>query len=311
MLIKSRKRGFTAIELMVVVAIIGVLVALMVPAVGGVRESARRSQCQDNLHNVIIALHNYEGAHKGLPPGFIHQVPNHSNYGWQAMFLPYVEQKPLYDLIRPGNPGLADALTNAKKAKALQSKVEFLVCPSEKGAATNSHFVAFDSDDEPHELALSSYVGNNGSDLIPREWSTKDHRLHVRPPKGIFGPNVSTRFGSITDGTSNTIGVGERTWTLKNGKDVNKCGAAIYAGVIGDGKVINQRAILGSSAFGVNSVKGDEKTVHCESGISSAHPGGAQVGVLDGKVSFLSEEINQELLDNLFVKDDGNAAYLP
>ena len=63
----TRSRGFTLIELLVVIAIIAILVALLLPAVQQVREAARKSQCQDHLHNLAIGLHNYEGAYKMFP----------------------------------------------------------------------------------------------------------------------------------------------------------------------------------------------------------------------------------------------------
>src|SRR5580765_2663531 len=84
--------GFTLVVLLVVIAIIGVLVALLLPAVQAARESARRSQCQNNLKQIGIALHNYHDTFLTLPFGW-----SDRGAGWSTMLLPYIEQKQLYD----------------------------------------------------------------------------------------------------------------------------------------------------------------------------------------------------------------------
>lgn len=309
----QRRRGFSAFELMVMLGIIAVLVALLLPAVSSVRETARRSGCQDNLHNSLIAIHNYESVHRVFPPGFVHQIPQRSNYGWQAMLLPYQEQAPLYNLLTPGRPGLAAGLTDTSKAKGLQAQITMLICPTEKGPALNSHFVVLDIDDKSHELATSSYVGNYGIEIVPLDLLPKEKRKEAGRPTGIFRENSNTRIASITDGTSNTIGLSERAWMLPGStKEEDRCGAALIAGVTGDGKVIHQRSTLFSSKHGINATGANEADgTYCEAGVSSNHPGGIHAAMVDGRVPFLSETIDQEVFDAITQKDDGKAIGLP
>src|SRR5256886_15804467 len=94
--IPARRKGFTLVELLVVIAIIGILVALLLPAIQAAREAARRAQCQANLHNVALAVLNYESARKILPEGMtfdptasanIQQIPNYGP-NWVIKILP-------------------------------------------------------------------------------------------------------------------------------------------------------------------------------------------------------------------------------
>src|SRR5688572_23848835 len=95
---KRTSRGFPLIELLVVIAIIGVLIALLLPAVQQAREAARRSQCQNNLKQFGLALHNYQDAFRVFPPGVVHShVPrpngNPTSFGpsFNGMLLPYLD----------------------------------------------------------------------------------------------------------------------------------------------------------------------------------------------------------------------------
>src|SRR5207253_4315312 len=111
----SKRSGFTLIELLVVIAIIGVLIGLLLPAVQKVREAANRASCQNNLHQIALASHNYQSAFKKFPPG-TNVSPNSSGgavwappysgpyTGSLAYLLPYMEADNVYQQI-PGNVG--------------------------------------------------------------------------------------------------------------------------------------------------------------------------------------------------------------
>ena len=127
----SLKRGFTLVELLVVVAIIGLLVALLLPAVQSAREAARRAQCVSQLKQVGLAMHNYEQTFGRLPIG---------TYGccwgtWQVSILPYIEQKALFDLYvmdrKFGVPVDDARYSHAANWPVTTKTIKTLTCPSD------------------------------------------------------------------------------------------------------------------------------------------------------------------------------------
>src|SRR5438132_2373734 len=134
--------GFTLIELLVVIAIIGVLISLLLPAVQKVREASNRVQCQNNLKQIGLALHNYEGTNGRFPPAYLCTSARQSGtaYGiaypddgwnglpgwaWGTLILPYLEQDNLYRSLRLDLPCWA-----AENAALVQTKVPIFLCPS-------------------------------------------------------------------------------------------------------------------------------------------------------------------------------------
>src|SRR6266700_7397074 len=138
---RGRARGFTLIELLVVIAIIGVLIGLLLPAVQKVRESAARIQCQNNLKQIGLALHNFESASSRFPPAYAATNPyaNGTAYGigygddnrngppgwaWGVFLLPYIEQDNLYRSLRLDLPCWA-----AENAAFVKTRLTSFLCP--------------------------------------------------------------------------------------------------------------------------------------------------------------------------------------
>lgn len=124
------RRGFTIVELMVVIAIVGILVALLMPAVQAARESARRMQCQNHLRQVGLALHNYHAAHRTLPPGCLQWRPFRGNprlknFAWSALILPHLEATNVQQLVNFDYP-----FDHPLNAVARKTNVETYLCPS-------------------------------------------------------------------------------------------------------------------------------------------------------------------------------------
>jgi prepilin-type N-terminal cleavage/methylation domain-containing protein len=124
------RRGMTLVELLVVIAIIGILVGLLMPAVQSARESARRMQCQSQLRQVGLALHNYHAAHRTLPPGCLQWRPFRGNprlknFAWSALILPYMEAS---NVARRVNYDYA--FDHPLNAEARRTNLAIYMCPS-------------------------------------------------------------------------------------------------------------------------------------------------------------------------------------
>jgi len=344
---KRTSRGFTLIELLVVIAIIAILIALLLPAVQQAREAARRTQCKNNLKQIGLALHNYHDTYNAFPPGFVQfklaasdgSGPVNCNWGWPTYILPYIDQGPLFSALNPGNRHLSDHATAGfpgGRLDLLQTPLQAYRCPSDYGPRLNDQqFTALLPNNQEDDnatpaaswipVALSNYVGNNGTHGGRNPTGAADGAYQIYPNQtgtdranGMFWGDSRCQIRDITDGTSNTLMVGERAYELFNplGGTFN-CKAANAFGVasrtantnINDVYRRSGIAVLATGQGGLNL-----PTSNCFRGFSSHHAGGVQIVLADGAVRFLSENIQAKpdtnvdnvQFENLLHRQDGN-----
>jgi prepilin-type N-terminal cleavage/methylation domain-containing protein/prepilin-type processing-associated H-X9-DG protein len=132
----SSVRGFTLLELLVVVIILAVLIALLLPATRSAGPAARRAQCTNNLKQIALALHNYEQANNALPPAYTVDANGKPLHSWRTLVLPYLEQEPLYrtiDLSKPWN--------DPANATALETSLSVFRCPEAAGPKNTTTYL--------------------------------------------------------------------------------------------------------------------------------------------------------------------------
>ena len=304
------RRGFTLIELLVVIAIIAVLIALLLPAVQQAREAARRSQCMNNLKQIGLALHNYHDTHLAFPPGWIganpvtraHDVNGPNGFGWGTMVLPYLEQNNLYDQFDFRSSIIDDTLGTPTNLSLITTRLPVFECPSD--SHSGEWMIEPEGGGTPiATLAAANYVGLFGFQYVGPLPDGDDHRdLHVceelAPGQqctgdGVFYHNSRVNIGQITDGTSNTIMVGERASQVGTAPLFH----STWTGVIPGGEEAFAR-ILGSTDHTVNG------GVHAED-FSSRHTGGAHFILGDGHARFIGENINLEVFRALGTRAGG------
>jgi prepilin-type N-terminal cleavage/methylation domain-containing protein/prepilin-type processing-associated H-X9-DG protein len=294
---RRNRCGFTLIELLVAIAIIALLAALLLPAVQVVRESARRTQCKNNIKQLVLAMQTYEGAQQVYPLNYGKGPFTADNTGasWMQLILPGVEQENLYARLRFGRP-----LSNPQNTSVAQTAVPTFLCPTDG----NNGLMGFRAN-VPGIWAVNNYKACAGSNwnwgpfsplvsTTGRNANTPDGLDHGngmiwRGYTGIGGAAIAGRGGPppathavyVRDGLSHTFAVGEtvpewcrHTWWYWFNATTATCAIPL-----------NYRKLPDLQAAG----EGDWPENYS---FLSRHSGGGQFGLADGSVRFVSESID-------------------
>ncbi len=313
---RCSRSAFTLVELLVVIAIIGVLVALLLPAVQAAREAARRSECSNNIRQIVLGLANYENARRVFPPGRMgSDCSDYSSQGAPAptsgpfmksdqqrpatsgfvMILPQIEQQSVYDqigfeggAISPSNCGLGasgagwtDLIPNWPELQ--RTRPSTFVCPSSVDRPLNG------------DWATSSYAFSTGS-VGPSVGTGSAAKVN----NGMFIYINAHTVADCLDGLSNTFFVGE-----------------VIDSHTSDGR--NRWMVAGRHRDSLRSTQNPLNTptgqgiVHGgnNSAFASRHPGGGNFGLGDGSVRFISETIDLAIYRALSTRAGSEVINLP
>ncbi len=312
---QSKRSGFTLIELLVVIAIIAILIALLVPAVQKVREAAARLQCQNNLKQLALGLHNYHDVYKKFPPGGQAAVLPQPNppgntativgTSWIVFTLPYIEQGALYKLY-----DFTKAYNDAANATNVgENLVPIIYCPSgpdpnryldpntnmTKNRSTHYYGVMGPSDAaSPANYTIggttfSAVVGGPGGNGA---YSTHGILSHYQDTTGSVMTKRQIRLTDVTDGTSNTLLIGERSMVPPAGSSTNDYRSWIRGQNGGMGACKNVRFPLNSTYYNGSNNFNDIS-------FGSNHTGGCNFAIGDGTVRYISETVDLNILKGM------------
>ncbi|WP_437203968.1 DUF1559 family PulG-like putative transporter [Planctomicrobium sp. SH664] len=302
---QTARQGFTLIELLVVIAIIAVLIALLLPAVQQAREAARRSQCKNNLKQIGLAIHNYLEVHGTFPIG---ASRNNKGFSWTAAILPQIDSAAVFNSFDFNYPiSNSDYPQSVKNAQVAQTALGWARCPTDigpaqydRGTAGQKGFIA--------SQATTNYKGNAGS---YKGYGNINSNLDRR--NGIFLEDSCHLLRDLTDGTSNTILVGESTW-------ITSVYPSLY-GAIDPATALPSNVTECCMSIGELTLNpivdaklpGPATNQAADQSFHSLHEGGAQFVLADGSVRFISENVQNTKWSNYatnpYDRENGGAGY--
>lgn len=336
--LQTRRRfGFTLIELLVVIAIIAVLIALLVPAVQKVRESANRTQCANNMKQLGLAVHNFHAQQNFLPPSHLADTwPS-----WAVLLLPYLEQDAAYKQWDLSRRYYQQTATNPDPRTV---SIPAYFCPSRR-SASSAGLTTNDLDAQtaaaqplfPHTPgAMSDYASVDGTGS--ETGANADGAMIIAlvkynglpasdPNRQIVSWQGRLTFLSIPDGTSNTFLFGEKhvrpkqltkgdqDGSVYNGDDnyhfFRRAGQQICAAGSANATLDRPLAENLTDNSNVPNCAGTGNGGGPGQRFGSYHPGICQFALCDGSVRAIPVSVDIQTLTRLVLRNDGSTVSVP
>jgi prepilin-type N-terminal cleavage/methylation domain-containing protein/prepilin-type processing-associated H-X9-DG protein len=292
----SDRSGFTLIEMLVVIAVIGILAALLVPAVQAARESARRVQCAGNLKQLALACHNYADAHLTLPIGIPQMYDPDPSLNFYSQshsifvsLLAQLDQQPLFNAVNFSRSIFASA-----NSTIYATGLEVLWCPSDPSIQMVVEYPFYEAPLK-EKVRFSSYAGCTGiwyADLS--DFPDRLNPARAEQINGLFTANRGIGFAEITDGTTQTMLLSERAHGLLTGEELR------YWHWWADSVSMDTRfwTIFPMNPFRKIPDTPETYSSAYTSSASSFHPNGAYFAFADGSVRFIKDSIDSWAVDS-------------